>query len=66
MQDTYILADRYIYTAYARDIVRGCNPEWVKKVYEFAVKPDLTFYFSVHVDIPGAKNIFWKTQVKIL
>ena len=61
-----VLADRYIYTAYARDIVRGCNPEWVKKVYEFAVKPDLTFYFSVHVDIAVTKNTFWKTQVKIL
>src|SRR5688572_32331636 len=34
-----VLADRYVYTAYARDIVRGCNPNWVKKIYEFAIKP---------------------------
>ena len=31
-----VLADRYVYTAFARDIVRGCNPNWVKKIYEFA------------------------------
>ena len=46
-----VLADRYIYTAYARDIVRGCNPTWVKKIYEFAIKPEIVFYFKVPIDI---------------
>ena len=59
-----VLADRYIYTAYARDIVRGCNPEWVKKVYEFAVKPDLTFYFSVHVDIAVQRILSGRPKLK--
>src|SRR6476660_7748891 len=40
-----VLADRYVYTAFARDIVRGCNPAWVKKIYEFAIKPEIVFYF---------------------
>jgi dTMP kinase len=40
-----------VYTAYARDIVRGCSPTWIRKVYDFAVKPDATFYFRVPIDI---------------
>lgn len=46
-----VLADRYIYTAFARDVVRGCSPEWVHHVYGFAVKPDIAFYFKVPVEI---------------
>jgi dTMP kinase len=46
-----VLADRYVYTAYARDIVRGSSPTWVRKVYDFAIKPDATFYFRVPNDI---------------
>lgn len=45
-----VLCDRYIYTAYVRDIVRGCSPKWVKKVYSFALRPDLAFYFRVPVE----------------
>ena len=46
-----VLADRYMYTAFARDVVRGCSPEWVRHVYGFAVKPDMAFYFRVPVEI---------------
>ena len=46
-----ILADRYIYTAFARDVVRGCSPEWVRNVYSLAVKPDIAFYFKVPVEV---------------
>lgn len=46
-----VLMDRYIYTAYVRDSVRGHNIEWVKNLYEFAPKPDLVFYLNVPVDI---------------
>ena len=46
-----VLADRYVYTAYARDIVRGSSPMLVRKVYYFAIKPDATFYFRVPNDI---------------
>lgn len=46
-----VLADRYVYTAYARDIVRSSSPTWVRKVYDFAIKPDATFYFRVPNDI---------------
>jgi len=43
----FVLANRYIYTAFARDVVRGCNPSWVRKVYSFAEVPDITFYFRI-------------------
>jgi dTMP kinase len=46
-----VLADRYVYTAFARDVVRGCSPDWVRHVYSFAVKPDISFYFRVPVEI---------------
>jgi dTMP kinase len=46
-----VLADRYIYTAFARDVVRGCSPEWVRHVYSLAVNPDIAFYFRVPVEV---------------
>jgi dTMP kinase len=45
-----VLADRYIYTAFARDVARGVNPEWVRSLYGFAVKPTVGFYFRVALD----------------
>jgi dTMP kinase len=42
-----VLADRYMFTAFARDAVRGCDPEWVRNNYSFATVPDITFYFQV-------------------
>jgi dTMP kinase len=46
-----VLADRYIYTAFARDNARGVNPRWVRELYRFAVKPTIAFYFRVPLDI---------------
>jgi dTMP kinase len=46
-----VLADRYIYTALARDTVRGCDRTWIKNMYSYARKPDLTFYFRVPIDV---------------
>jgi dTMP kinase len=42
-----VLADRYIFTAFARDIVRGCSRDWVHNLYGFAAEPDITFFFRV-------------------
>ena len=42
-----VLADRYIYTAFARDGARGMDPDYVRKVYSFAVRPTVAFYFRV-------------------
>lgn len=46
-----VLADRYVYTAFARDVARGVDPDWVRHMYGFAVQPDLTMYFHVPVEV---------------
>ncbi len=45
-----VLADRYIYTAFGRDVARGVSPTWVRKVYAFAIKPTVAFYFRVPLE----------------
>ena len=45
-----VLADRYIYTAFGRDVARGVPPDWVRKVYAFAVEPTVAFYFRVPLE----------------
>ena len=45
-----VLADRYMYTAFARDIVRGCDREWVRRLYGFAAKPDIAFFFHLPLE----------------
>ena len=42
-----VVADRYIYTLMARDIVRGADREWVKSLYSIALVPDAVFYLRV-------------------
>ena len=46
-----VLMDRYVYTAFVRDSVRGHDINWVKNLYSFAPKPDLVFYLNVAPDI---------------
>ncbi len=46
-----VLCDRYIFTAFARDVVRGCPPEWVRGIYSFAAQPDLTLFFKTDLEV---------------
>lgn len=46
-----VLADRYVYTAFARDSARGCDPEWLRNLYSFAPVPDITLYFRAPLEI---------------
>ncbi len=45
----YVLSDRYFFSTVARDIVRGADPEWARKLYGFALKPDIIFYLKADV-----------------
>ena len=45
-----VLCDRYVYTAFARDVARGMDREWVRELYQFAVKPTVAFYFRVPLE----------------
>lgn len=46
-----VLCDRYIFTAFARDTVRGCPAEWVRGNYSFAALPDLVFFFKAKLEV---------------
>ena len=45
-----VLADRYSYTAFARDAARGVPRQWLRRLYSFAVTPTLAFYFDVPLE----------------
>ena len=59
-----VLADRYIYTAFARDGARGVNSEWVRDLYSFAVKPTVAFYFRVPLEESLRRIIVGRPQLK--
>src|SRR5919108_902664 len=59
-----VLADRYVYTACARDVVRGCSPNWVRNVYSFEVKPDIAFYFRVPIDVAIERIMVGRPKLK--
>ena len=59
-----VLADRYVYTAYARDVVRGCSPTWIRNVYSFALKPNIVFYFRVAVDTAIERIMVGRPKLK--
>jgi dTMP kinase len=46
-----VLADRYVYTAFARDSARGISRSWLRELYSFAVAPTTAFYFDVPLDV---------------
>ncbi len=46
-----VCADRYAFTAFARDTARGVNRRWVRNLYRFTVRPSIAFYFRVPLDV---------------
>jgi dTMP kinase len=44
-----VLSDRYFYSIMARDVARGADPEWARKLYGFALKPHLVLYLKADV-----------------
>jgi len=59
-----VLCDRYIYTAFARDVVRGCPPDWVRRLYGFAAQPDLTFFFKARLEMSLQRILDGRQQPK--
>jgi len=59
-----VLCDRYIFTAYVRDTVRGCSPEWVRGLYNFAALPDLTFFFKADLEVSLARILDGRPELK--
>ena len=62
-----VLADRYVFTAFARSVVRGADPVWIRSVFGFALVPDLTLYLKTDADtlvrrVLGSRGIdYWES-----
>jgi dTMP kinase len=59
-----VCADRYAYTAFARDVVRGVDRAWVQNLYRFAPKPDLAFYFKVPLEVALGRILGGRNALK--
>ena len=59
-----VLCDRYCYTAFARDAVRGCSRPWLHKLYSFACHPDLTFFFNTPLPVALNRILGGRPQLK--
>jgi dTMP kinase len=67
-----VLADRYIYTLMARDLVRGMDEAWLKNIYSIALVPDAVFYFEVPPEELVQRNLsksatldYWESGMDI-
>ncbi len=59
-----VLADRYIYTAFARDVARGCDRSWVRGLYRFAVRPTVAFFFRAPLDVAIDRIVSGRPELK--
>jgi dTMP kinase len=59
-----VLADRYAYTAFARDVARGVDRQWVRDLYSFAVRPDLALYFRVPIEVSVDRLLARRVKLK--
>ncbi len=63
-QGYIVLADRYMFTAFARDAVRGCDRAWLRNLYGFARQPDITFFFDVAQDVAASRVLTGRAKIK--
>jgi dTMP kinase len=59
-----VLADRYAYTAFARDVARNVDRSWVRELYSFAVRPDLAVYFRVPIEVSLDRLLARRVKLK--
>ncbi len=67
----FVLSDRYFFSIMARDIIRGADPERARKIYGFALKPDIVFYLRTDVEnlvsrmVHGRGFDYWEAGMDI-
>ncbi|HHX40725.1 MAG TPA: dTMP kinase [Armatimonadetes bacterium] len=59
-----VLADRYAFTAFARDVARGVDRQWVRNLYSFAPRPDIALYFRVPLQIAVDRILSARARIK--
>ena len=68
----YVLSDRYFYSIIARDIVRGADPQWARKIYQFALVPDIIIYLKADVTtlvgriVHGRGFNYWESGMDVI
>ena len=66
-----VLSDRYFYSTMARDVVRGADPRWARKLYGFALIPDIVFYLKADVETLVSRMVlgrgfnYWESGMDI-
>jgi dTMP kinase len=59
-----VLCDRYMFTAFARDAVRGCERGWLRRMYGFARIPDVVFYFKLPLEVALGRILEGRPRLK--
>ena len=59
-----VLCDRYAFTSFARDAARGCRMDWLQKLYSFATRPHLVFYFRLPLEIAAGRILSGRPRLK--
>ena len=59
-----VCADRYAYTAFARDVARGVSRTWVRNLYSFATRPNLSFYFRAPLEVAIGRILGGRNAIK--
>lgn len=59
-----VLIDRYVYTAFARDVARGIDRAYVRQLYRFAPKPCAAFYFRVPLEEAMRRILMGRPELK--
>jgi dTMP kinase len=66
-----VIADRYMYTAFARNTVMGADPEWTRQLFGVALVPDLVLYLDIDVDhlvprvLAGKGMDYWESGMHL-
>src|SRR6267142_594927 len=66
-----VVADRYMYTAFARNTVMGADPAWTRDLFGFALVPDLVLYLEIDVDslvprvLQGKGMDYWESGMHL-
>jgi dTMP kinase len=59
-----VCADRYAYTAFARDVARGVSRQWVRNLYSFAIRPNIAFYFRTPLEVALSRILGGRDALK--
>jgi dTMP kinase len=66
-----VIADRYMYTVFARNAVMGMDAEWTQRLFGMALVPDLVLYLELDVEhliprvLEGKGMDYWESGMHL-